>query len=131
MAYGWIYAKTKEISIVNAGHEAVFVCNPDGCLDILPTGPVLGISEAKYGETRLQLRPSDILIFASDGIIEAGRATPFGLTRLKRLVSENRHLPAADLARKIVDKAMEYDKEARDDMSIVIVKVTEDGALEE
>ncbi|MDO8587277.1 MAG: PP2C family protein-serine/threonine phosphatase [Armatimonadota bacterium] len=131
MAYAWIYAKTKEISVVNAGHEAVFICNPSGCTDIAPTGPALGISEAKYGETRMQLRPNDIVVFASDGITEAGRSAPFGLTRLKRLVSENRHLPAVELARKIVDKALEYDKEAHDDMSLVAVKVMEDGAAEE
>ena len=131
MAYGWIYPKTKEVSIVNAGHEAVFVSNSDGCTDIAPTGPVLGVSEARYGETRLQLKPNDILLFASDGITEAGRGDAFGVNRLKRLVSENRHLTAAELAQKVVDKAMEYDREAHDDMSIVIVKVMEDGAAEE
>lgn len=131
MAYGWIYPKTKEVSIVNAGHEAVFVCSPDSCTDIAPTGPVLGVSEAKYGETRLQLKPNDILLFASDGITEAGRGDAFGVNRLKRLVAENRHLPAAGIAQKVVDVAMEYDREAHDDMSIVVVKVMEDAAAEE
>lgn len=131
MAYGWIYPKTKEISIVNAGHEAVFVCSATDCTDIPPTGPALGIADARYGETRLQLRPNDIVVFASDGITEAGRTSPFGLQRLKLLVAENRHLSASELAERIVDKALEYDTEAHDDMSLVVVKVTEDAAEDE
>ncbi|MDO8683727.1 MAG: PP2C family protein-serine/threonine phosphatase [Armatimonadota bacterium] len=132
MVYGWIYTKTKEISIVNAGHEPVFICNPEGCMDIPPTGPVLGISEARYGETKLQLRPNDILFFGSDGITEAGRGTPFGVARLKRLISENRHLPAGELADRIIERVMDFaGGKIHDDLSLVIAKVTEDVAIEE
>jgi serine phosphatase RsbU (regulator of sigma subunit) len=56
MAYAWIYPKTKEVSIVNAGHEAVFICGSDGCTDIDPTGPVLGmIARHRRAPTLIEL----------------------------------------------------------------------------
>jgi serine phosphatase RsbU (regulator of sigma subunit) len=131
MVYAWIFSKTKEISIVNAGHEPVFICDAIGCSDVEPTGPVLGLAETTYGEVRRQLEPNDILFFCSDGITEAGRGTPFGIPRLKRLVFENRHLSAGALADRIIEKVTDYAGKPHDDMSVVVVKVTEDVPAEE
>jgi serine phosphatase RsbU (regulator of sigma subunit) len=131
MIYAWIYSKNKEVTFVNAGHEPVFICNAEGCLDIPPTGPVLGVSEAKYGEIRRQLAPNDIIFFGSDGLTEAGRGDQFGLQRLKHIVAENRRLSADALADTIIDKVIEYAGTPHDDLSLVIVKVTEEVLEEE
>jgi len=131
MVYGWIYTKTREISIVNAGHDPVFICSPEEFTDVPPTGPALGLGEASYGETKLQLKPNDILFFCSDGITEAGRGSPFGVARLKRLIAENRRLTAHELADIVIDKVMDYAGQPHDDVSLVIVKVTEDAVVEE
>ena len=122
MVYGWLYTETREIRMVNAGHEPVFFCREDACEDVPPTGPVLGVSESEYGERRYQFSPGDILFFCSDGIVDAGITEPFGIPRLKRMVTENRHLSAAELADLVIQAVYRYVSRPHDDLSLVIVK---------
>ncbi len=125
MAYGWLRPATRKLSIVNAGHEPVFLCREDLCIDFLPTGPVLGVQEADYGETEIDLKKNDILFFGSDGIIEAGLTEPFGLGRLKELVIRNSKLTADDLADRVVQTVSDYAGQPHDDISLLVVKVDE------
>ncbi len=122
MVYGWLRPETGEIRIVNAGHEPVFFCRENACEDVPPTGPVLGVSESKYGERAYQFNPGDILFFCSDGIVEAGIAEPFGIPRLKRIVTENSHLTANELADLVIQAVYKYVSRPHDDLSLVIVK---------
>lgn len=125
MVYGWLRPETRQLTIVNAGHEPVFLCREDLCMDFYPTGPVLGVQEADYGETDIQLEKHDIVFFGSDGIIEAGVTEPFGLERLKELVIRNSRLSADKLADKVVQAVSDYAGQPHDDISLVIIKVTE------
>ena len=125
MVYGWLYPEAKEIRIVNAGHEPVFFCTQDGCEDIAPTGPVLGAHESEYGEVRRTFGPGAILFFGSDGIVDAGIAEPFGIPRLKRMIAENRHLSADDLADLVIRAVYKYAGRPHDDLSLVVVKAVE------
>jgi len=124
MVYSWLRPETYELTVVNAGHEPVFMCREDLCIDFYPTGPVLGVTEADYGETAVKLHKDDIIIFGSDGIIEAGITEPFGLERLKELVIRNSHLSADELADKIIQTVSDYAGQPHDDISLVVVRVT-------
>ena len=125
MVYGWLRPDTRKLSIVNAGHEPVFLCREDLCIDFLPTGPVLGVQEADYGETEINLKADDILFLGSDGIIEAGLTEPFGLGRLKELVIRNSSLTADELADKVVRTVSDFAGQPHDDISLLVVKVDE------
>lgn len=123
MTYGWLKPETRELRVVNAGHEPVFICREGTCIDIYPTGPVLGVTEADYEETLVQLQKADIVFFGSDGIIEAGITEPFGLERLKRLVMENAALSVDDLADSVINAVSNYAGQPHDDISLLVVKV--------
>lgn len=122
MVYGWLYPDQKEIDIVNAGHEPVFICSDHLCTDIIPTGPILGVSEAEYGQIRIKMKTDDILFFCSDGITEAGTAEPFGTNRVKEVVMANRDNTADEIADAVIQAAVDYAGQPHDDMSIVVVK---------
>ncbi len=125
MVYGWLRPETRELRIVNAGHEPVFICREGRCIDVYPTGPVLGVTEADYEETLVQLEKDDTVFFGSDGIIEAGITEPFGLERLKELVLKHASLDADQLADTVVQAVSDYAEQPHDDISLLVVKVTE------
>ncbi len=128
MAYGWLRPATYELTVVNAGHEPVFVCREDTCEDIPPTGPVLGVSEdVEYTERTYLLAKNHVVFFGSDGITEAGIGEPFGMERLKKLVTSHAHLTASQIADKVVDTVKAYANPPHDDISLLVVKVTGDG----
>lgn len=124
MAYGWLHPHTYELTMVNAGHEPVFICRKNLCIDIYPTGPVLGVAEAEYSEKTYKLSKDDIVFFGSDGIIEAGIAEPFGMERLKKLVLDLRNKSAAEIADGVVQAVTNYEQYPHDDISMLLVKVT-------
>lgn len=128
MVYGWLRPESRDISIVNAGHEPVFICRGDVCTNIAPTGPVMGIAETIYGEIRLTLKTGDILCFASDGMTEAGTGEPFGLERLKKVVAGLKDRTADEIADGAIAAVTDYAGRSHDDMSILIVKTVEPSA---
>lgn len=126
MVYAWLNPETRDLTLVNAGLEPVFICGETMCTDIPPTGPVMGFDEyARYSEIKLKLQKGDVVFFGSDGITEAGLGEAFGMKRLKDLVISNSHLSANELADLVVVKTMEYAQIQRDDVSTLVMKVTE------
>lgn len=125
MTYGWLKPETRELRLVNAGHEPVFICREGLCIDVYPTGPVLGVTEADFEETAFVLQKNDTVFLGSDGIIEAGITEPFGLERLKEVVVKNASLSADELADSVVKAVSDYAGQPHDDISLLVVKVTE------
>lgn len=125
MVYAWLQPDTREVSIVNAGHEPVLICRGEGCTTIAPTGPVMGVTETLYGEVRLVLQQGDILCFASDGITEAGAGEFFGMARLEAAVAELKDKTADEIADGVISRVTSFAGSPHDDMSILIVKVNE------
>lgn len=123
MVYGWLRPDSRKLTIVNAGHEPIFLCREGKCIDFAPTGPVLGVTEADYGETDIQLDEGDIVFFGSDGIIEAGITEQFGIERLKELIRDNSYLSADELADKVVRTVTDFAEQTHDDISLLVVKV--------
>lgn len=125
MAYAWLRPSVYELSVVNAGHEPVFLCHDAACVDVKPTGPVLGVAEiVQYQERVFKLDKGDIIFFASDGITEAGVREPFGMQRLKNIVVSNSSLSADEIADRVIASVMEYEPQPHDDISLLVVKVT-------
>lgn len=122
MIYGWLYPESRRIRLVNAGHFPVFIAGLDGFRDVRPTGPLMGLEESVYSETEERLAPGEILVFTSDGIVEAGADRPFGAERLKQVVWENREASAKEIADAVIDALFSYDVMVNDDLSIVVTK---------
>jgi serine phosphatase RsbU (regulator of sigma subunit) len=81
--------------------------------------------DAEYTEIKLQLKEGDVVFFGSDGITEAGLGEAFGMERLKDLVVNNSNLKANEIADLVVKTVMEYSKVQRDDISTLVLKVTD------
>ncbi|HEY3265873.1 MAG TPA: SpoIIE family protein phosphatase [Armatimonadota bacterium] len=128
MVYGWLHPESGDINIVNAGHSPAFIQRGELCLDIEPTGPVLGLAESRYGERRLHLDTGDVVFTCSDGITEARRGKEiFGVERVKRVVADSRELHAEGIIDAVIAAAQEFSGGPTDDMSLVVIKVLEDG----
>jgi hypothetical protein len=128
MVYGWLHPESGDINIVNAGHSPLFIQRGDTCIDIGPTGPVLGLAESRYGERRLHLEPGDVVFTCSDGVTEARRGKEmFGVERVKRIVADNRDLHAEGLIDAVAAEVQQFSGGANDDVSIVVIRVLEGG----
>ena len=64
---------TRRLVYVNAGHNAPILRHADGSFETLEVGGLpLGIKlGAEYQTATLELRPGDVLIFFTDGVVEA------------------------------------------------------------
>lgn len=129
MVYGWLSPDTGEVKLVNAGHSPAFICSGTMCIDIPQTGPVLGVSEiGEYEEWTYKFSKNDVLFLGSDGITEAGIVHPFGVRRLKKVVSESIHLSADEIADNVVKAVKDYVPDPHDDISMLVIKVTSETA---
>jgi phosphoserine phosphatase RsbU/P len=71
--YGVFDGATRTLRYVNAGHNPPVVLRDDGSVHWLePSGAPVGMfSDSNYHESVIQLRPSDLVIAYTDGVIEA------------------------------------------------------------
>jgi serine phosphatase RsbU (regulator of sigma subunit)/CHASE2 domain-containing sensor protein len=88
----------------------------------------LGIVEfAEYEETKLQLESGDLLIFYTDGVVEAmnKKEEMYGFERFLEVVKENRGLEAEKFLQHLIDDINRFvgKAEQHDDLTIVVIKV--------
>ncbi|HEY3412315.1 MAG TPA: SpoIIE family protein phosphatase [Armatimonadota bacterium] len=128
MIYGWLHPESGDINIVNAGHSPIFIQRGEECIDIPPTGPVLGLAEKRYGERRLHLEPKDVVFTCSDGITEARRGKEmFGVERVKRIVADNRGLHAEELIDAVIAEVENFSGGPTDDLSVLVIRVLDNA----
>src|SRR5438128_10539509 len=78
-------AASRQLRLSNAGSPYPLVFRDGHVLSVRLEGIPLGLlPDTQYDESSLDLRPGDVIIFASDGILESENATDeeFGLQRL-------------------------------------------------
>jgi len=128
MVYGVLDPKNDKVTFVSCGHPPVWLLHRDGKSDLMMTnGPALGIfSNIDYVNESKQLFPGDILIMYTDGVIEMDnpKVESFGIVRLKKVLTENWDLPAADLIQQVISytKAFSGFQSYLDDFTLLIVK---------
>jgi serine phosphatase RsbU (regulator of sigma subunit) len=116
------------------GHEPLLVLRATGdkCEIVDTPGPWVGIVpdiDRHLHDGSGRLEPGDLLVFHSDGIVEAGdrHNTPFGLERLCAAVERLRAQPAERMCSEIVREAEEWSQKwsstrRDDDMTVVVVR---------
>lgn len=125
--YGTYHIPTRTLCMANAGHYAPFLSRK-GKVEPLPIdGPLLGVfSNVSWEVLELPLSAEDLLIFFTDGIIEA--KNPKGerllLSGLQKTYLRNRTLPLEKLVDKMMDDVLDYmQSEHSDDMALMTVKI--------
>jgi phosphoserine phosphatase RsbU/P len=118
-----------ELSYCNAGHAWPLWIPADGS-DVTRLdrgGPLLGaLPAAPYEEERLRLLPGDIVLVASDGVLDARGISdqPFGHPRLAELAAASRGLPLERLADGVLDAVVEFSGRPvpTDDLTILALR---------
>ena len=74
-----------EMELTNAGHPPTYLLRDGEVEEILLQGNPLGALGEEYGHRRVALESGDVVVWLSDGLIEAtdGRGEPFGYERLR------------------------------------------------
>lgn len=112
------------------GHEPllIFRASQRKCEVIETPGPWMGIIPdiaKQLREGRGRLEPGDLLLFHSDGIVEAGirRNAPYGLERLCETVERLADQPVEVVCREVLREADAWSSgEQEDDMTVVVVR---------
>ena len=126
---GVISKDRRSLTYVNAGHVQPLLLHADGELERLPGDglPIALLPEASYEQTTVALRPGDLLVVVSDGIVEACNVNGefWEEEEVERVVLEHVDCATHGLPGELcaaVD-AFAGDAEQYDDMTVVAVRV--------
>src|SRR5437762_1559661 len=128
-------ASTRRLTLSNAGGPYPLLVRDGHVISIRLEGVPLGLLPGtQYDESTIDLQPGNVILFASDGILESANATDeeFGLQRLSALLSA---ISPEDSARAIADRILEetdnhsgVDSTPHDDRTLVVLRVTDETA---
>ena len=132
MLYATYDADSRRLAISNAGNPYPLVLR-DGKIDKLQVaGMPLGLLPGSQYETlSLDLQPGDVVVFASDGILENhnGEQKAFGVDCLATAITAaSRKASAQEISSSILsatDKFIGRDPTPRDDRTVLVLRVTD------
>ena len=126
---GILDIQTGELVYSNGGHNPPLLRREDASIERLSKvhGPVVGAREGLvYGESRLRMRPNDLLLLYTDGVIEATNAQGdfFSEHRLEKVLSDsnsNMCRASVDLVTARVEQ-FEKEVEQSDDITVLALR---------
>ncbi|MGH8674803.1 MAG: PP2C family protein-serine/threonine phosphatase [Burkholderiales bacterium] len=128
LIYGVWDDRDRTLQIANSGLPRPIHCRQGVPMRVESTGLPLGLfGDAEYEEFTISMQPGDVIVFYSDGILDA--RTPegesFGGKRLEQIVTETCGGSAEDVVNAIFDATCEYchDLAPFDDKTVVVLKV--------
>lgn len=132
LLYAVLDPNEKTMTFSNAGQVQPILCSPEKkkaeYIDTEGDRFPLGIIEdCHYQETRVSLKQGDILVFYTDGMVEAvnDKGELYGFDRFMESIEEGRELSANELLEKLINDISLYvgKVEQHDDLTAVVVKV--------
>ena len=133
MLFGVYDAAHRRLTLANAGSPYPLLLRDGHVVSVRLEGVPLGLLPAtEYDESVLDLLPGDVVVFASDGILESENASQeeFGLQRLSAVLSS---ISPDDSARAIAERILaETDDHGagtapHDDRTLVVLRVTDEA----
>ncbi len=135
LIYAVLDVKKKELTLARAGHCPLlyYAKKKNTAQFVEPTGLGLGL---EYGEKfdgilceqTIQLACGDVLVFYTDGLVEARSAEQkeFDAERLREFVANHSSLNASDLKEALVKEVSDFigREKAHDDLTCVVIKAT-------
>ncbi len=78
-----------EMELTNAGHPPTYLVREGEVREILLTGNPLGALGELFGQTQIRLQADDVVVWLSDGLIEAldPSGEPFGYERIRQALN--------------------------------------------
>jgi serine phosphatase RsbU (regulator of sigma subunit) len=128
MLYMTLDPATGEVACSCAGHPWPRVVTPEGEVRTLRArGLALGIEPSQtYDEVRERLPAKAAVVLFTDGVVEARQGSElYGDERLDALLASKAKLPAAELARAVVDDCRAFTGgDLTDDCAVVVIRRT-------
>ncbi|MCD6442906.1 MAG: SpoIIE family protein phosphatase [Thermotogae bacterium] len=121
--------KERKLVLCNAGHDPVILVEPNSMIEnITSVGIPLGIfDEAEYEEREFNLKPGNMLVLYTDGIVEARNPTgeEYGFERLEDLLVKIREFDSESVVNRIIKNVKDFSASApqHDDMTVMVIKV--------
>jgi serine phosphatase RsbU (regulator of sigma subunit) len=124
MLYLTVDGRHGELSCASAGHPPPRVVRGGKVVPLGVRGLALGIAGGQdYQEERVQLAAGDAVVLFTDGLIEARRdGELYGEERLDAALAAHSELPAAELAKALVDDCRAFGGDLVDDCAVVVVR---------
>ncbi len=119
-----------QVTLSSAGHHLPYHYKATekklAPVQVRPTYP-LGVREkSRFNEVTVPLDPGDVLVYYTDGIVEAHtpEGEEFGFERLENLIVEHHHLSASELQAVLIQAYQDWIQggDPEDDMTLVVVK---------
>lgn len=133
MLFAALDASTRRLTLANAGCPYPLLVRKGIAEEIRISGTPLGLFEdTRYDSVSLDLRPGDVLVFASDGIVECenGEREAFGAGRLGALLTLLPQEASAEaICWAVLDSTNQFGGHASapaDDRSILVLRVLDD-----
>jgi len=123
LTYAIYNPMNSNFEIANAGNPFAYSLSDDAFLEISGV-PVSIFKQQKYDSQTLTLKPHDLLLIYTDGIVEARRQKElFGEERVAAFVKNNKHLALEALLKNLVEEARIFSQNTlRDDILVVGIK---------
>jgi len=135
MLFAVLDSATWQLRLANAGNPYPFLLREGRIDEIVVSGIPLGLIEGtRYDTVSLDLQLGDIVVFASDGILECQNREQeaFGASRLGAvLASLPRDTSAKDISTAILTATDEFSRDPSspdDDRSIIVLRLTDEPA---
>ena len=135
MLFAVFDAPTRKLTLSNAGGPYPLLVREGVAREIQVAGVPLGLlAMAEYDELTVDLLPGDIVLFASDGILESENVSheEFGPARLCSLLGQ---ISPQDSASEIADKILSatnlhsgQDTPPHDDRTLLVLRVTDEDS---
>ena len=113
------------LEVTNAGHPPTYIVRRGQTEEVLLSGNPLGALGQEYGETSIQLADGDVVVWLSDGLIEATDAggEPFGYDRLRRAL-DGRSRTAGEVRDRLLKAVARFtgNRPAEDDRTLVAMR---------
>jgi sigma-B regulation protein RsbU (phosphoserine phosphatase) len=132
MAFAIYDAGERRLTLANAGAPYPILLRDGKVQQICASGVPLGLfPDTQYDQVIVDLRPGDVVLFASDGILETADANEqeFGIKRLSAVLKT---LSTQDSAKEICDRILDATDEyaggghtPNDDRTLLVLRVTD------
>lgn len=126
--YGALQTDNGVLTYCNAGHIEPLLVTADGTVrPVAGSDLILGAFEAAvYHQRLLELRPGDVLVLTTDGLVEARGpgGHEFGLERAGQVVAAHRGARAAEIRDRLIHETIKFtaDQHLMDDLTVMVVK---------
>jgi sigma-B regulation protein RsbU (phosphoserine phosphatase) len=128
--YGCLEIEQGSLGYSNGGHHPPFLIKNSSreMISLETGGPVLGlIPGTRYESSTVKLEPGDLLVFYTDGIVEAENpeGEPYSQERLVSLVKSHQGRGASELIESVYQSVAEFrgSSLAEDDSTLLVVRV--------